>query len=490
MSPRPAAAAKKSAPQNSSAPKGTSRTKAPAKRASTTKAAAPQAEQARRRAPAVGPLPKLKVPVPAVRTLGNGLTVLAVRRPGIPLVQARMVLPTSRPKVSPAEKGRQRVLGRTLLGGTSTRSQAEIADQLQRLGGGLDANADTEDVSIFGAALSVQLRPFLATLHEVLTDATFPKEVVVTERMRLEQELQVARSQPSVQASIAFARRVFGGHPYGEGLPEPGDVAKVTPSQLAGYLHTRVGPAGGTLVLVSDVPTGRLLDLAEKALGPWQSASSSKRLPAPAAPLPGPMIVVDRPGSVQTSIRVGSIVPGRAHEDAPALSLATTVFGGYFSSRLVHNLREDKGWTYSPQSYIDHLVAASQLIVAADVGTEFTAAAMVEISHELGRMATVPVTEDELDSARRYRTGSLAIGLQTQSALATHLAILTAHGLDAASWLQGLPAQYSRVTVDDVHGVAHRYLAPGRLVSVLVGDAERIVPSLEGLAPVEVVPQS
>jgi zinc protease len=439
--------------------------------------------------PAVGAMPKLRVPTPDVRVLPNGLTVLAVRRPGIPLVQARLVLPTSRPKVSMPEKARQRVLGRTLLGGTSTRSQAEIADQLQRLGGGLNAGADAEDLSVFGSALSAELPALLATLNEVLTDAAFPKEVVITERSRLEQELQVMRSQPSVQAAIAFGRRVFGAHPYGAGLPEPDDIGKVTGAQLATYLHGRVGPAGGNLVLVSDLTTKRVLDLAEKALGGWSSGAPAQRLPVPSAPVPGPIVLVDRPGSVQTSIRVGGLVPGRAHADNAALSLAITVFGGYFSSRLVHNLREDKGWTYSPHASVEHLLASSHLTVAADVGTEFTAPALVEIAHELGRIATLPVTGDELDSARSYRSGSLAIGLQTQSGLATQLAVLASHGLDAG-WIQGLPGRYAAVTPDDALRVAQAHLRPSALVTVLVGDAEKVVPAVEALGPVTVVAES
>jgi predicted Zn-dependent peptidase len=463
-------------------PKKAAPKKTAAKKTAAKKAAAVEGPRA---IPTVGPMPKLRVPTPAVRVLPNGLTVIAVRRPGIPLVQARMVLPTSRPKISLAEKARQRVLGRTLLGGTSTRTQAEIADQLQRLGGNLSAGADAEDLTITGTALSVHLPALLATIHEVLTDAAFPKEVVVTERSRTAQELQVARTQPEVQAAIAFGARVFGGHPYGEGLPEPEDVEKVTASQLSSYLKGRVGPMGGNLVLVSDLTTKRVLDLAERALGGWTSGSPAQTLPTPPQPEPGPIVLIDRPGSVQTSIRVGGIVPGRAHPDNPALALATTVFGGYFSSRLVHNLREDKGWTYSPHAGIDHLIAASQLSISADVGTEFTAPALVEITHELGRMASVAVDQAELDSARSYRSGALAIGLQTQSGLATQLAVLAAGGLDA-SYLEGLPGRFAQVTVDDVLRAAQTHLAPARLVTVLVGDAEKILPSVEAIAPVTV----
>ncbi|MEO7517962.1 MAG: pitrilysin family protein [Acidimicrobiales bacterium] len=425
----------------------------------------------------------MKVGAPRIRTLGNGLVVWAVRKPGIPLVQLRLVLPTSRARTGPGERARQRVLARALQAGTRHHTQAELAGRLQGLGGGLAAGADAEDLSLSGSALSTNLAPLLDMVREVLTEATFPATELAIEQRRLQEELAMAASQPSTVARLAVTSRVYGAHPYGDPLPTPEDVGAVTRAQLAAFMRTRTGPAAGHLVLVGDVPAGRLLDAAEVALGGWSSGAPAQPLPAPPPFEPGPLVLVDRPGSVQTSIRlVGPALP-RQHPDAAALALALTIFGGSFSSRLNANLREDKGWTYSPQAGIEHLQAASLLTVSAEVATEVTAPSLVEIAYELGRMATLPVTGDELEAARRFRTGSTALSLQTQSGLASQLVVLASTGLDVA-WLAGMPGRFAAVTVEDVLRVSRRHLGPGRLVTVLVGDASHIRGEVEALGEV------
>jgi len=433
--------------------------------------------------PEVTPGSAMKVPAPRERVLGNGLTVWAVRRPGIPLVQLRLVLPTSRARVPAADRARQRLLARTLLAGTARQGQAEIAAALQGLGGGLAAGADAEDLALSGSALASNLAPLLGMVAEVLAEASFPAPEVATERERVRQELALAASQPATVARLAVTAQLFGRHPYGDPLPTDGQVAKVTRSHLATYLRDRVGPNGGHLVLLGDQPPGRLLDAAEAALGTWSSGLPAESLPEAPPFAPGPIVLVDRPGSVQTSIRLAGPALARRHPDAPALALALTVLGGSFSSRLNANLREDKGWTYSPHAGTEHLRVASLLTVSVEVATDVTAPSLVEIAHELGRMATLPVPAEELESARRYRVGSTALSIQTQSGLASQLVVLAAAGLDA-DWLRAAPGRYGEVSADDVLRVSRRHLAPGRLVTVLVGDAERIRHEVEVLGPV------
>ena len=436
-----------------------------------------------RQVPEVAAPSAMKVPAPKVRVLGNGLTVWAVRKPGIPLVQLRLVLPTRRAKMAPSERARQRVLARTLLAGTSRSSQNDLAARLQGIGGGLTVGADAEDVSLSGSALSTNLVSLLEMVREVLGESTFPPAEVAVEQRRLQEELAMAASQPGTIARLAVTSRVYGSHPYGDPLPSGEEVAGVTRRQLAAYLRNRIGPAGGHLVLVGDGPAGRLLDAAEAALGGWTSGSPAEQVAEPPAFTPGPVVLVNRPGSVQTSIRVVGPALPRQHPDAAALALALTIFGGSFSSRLNTNLREDKGWTYSPNAGVEHLQAASLLTVSAEVATEVTAPSLVEIAYELGRMATLPVSASELEAASRYRTGSTALSLQTQNGLASQLVVLASTGLDIA-WLRGMPGRFTRVTLGDVLRVSRLHLAPGRLVTVLVGDADRIRADVEAVAPI------
>ncbi|MGZ4594552.1 MAG: M16 family metallopeptidase, partial [Actinomycetes bacterium] len=164
-----------------------------------------------------------------------------------------------------------------------------------------------------------------------------------------------------------------------------------------------------------------------------------------------------------------------------ALELANVIFGGYFASRLVQNIREDKGYTYSPRSGLRHGDVASDVVVEADVATEVTGPALVEIAYELGRIATTPVTAEELDSAARYAAGLLALQTATQSGLASTLEGLFADGLDV-SWLREYPDRLARVTTDEVREQAQRYFAPARLATVVVGDASRVQDEIAGLS--------
>jgi predicted Zn-dependent peptidase len=195
-------------------------------------------------------------------------------------------------------------------------------------------------------------------------------------------------------------------------------------------------------------------------------------------------LLVDRPGAVQTTIRIGGAAPARTDADFAATALANLVFGGYFSSRWVSNIREDKGYTYSPSSGLDHPLGGSRFVAGADVATGVTAPALLETLYELGRIATAPVGQDELDRARRYAIGTLALGTASQAGLAGTLSQLAAGGL-GIEWLREYPKQLDAVTVDDVLAAAARWLAPTALTPVLVGDRAAVADSLRGLVELE-----
>lgn len=434
--------------------------------------------------PKVGPFRPTKLPAVDERTLGNGLRALAVRKPGVPLVQARLLLPAPRPRATGADRAKQLVLAETLLSGTKRRDSVEMAEALQRMGASLSARVDSEDVQLRGSALSPSLADFLELVGELLAEPAFPKGEVEIERARKAQEVLLQRAEPAVVAREAFKRRMHGDHPYAGGLPDPEEVAGVGAGDLRRYFRSRVTARDGLLILVGDLRPARALDAAEAALGSWAGTSGVSRLPALPPVEPGPILLVDRPGAAQSNIRIGGPALTRRDSGLPALQLANLIFGGYFSSRLVENIRENKGYTYSPRSWIDHQPLGSVLTITADVGTEVTAPSLLETRYELGRMATLPVSGEELDSARRYLIGTTALSTQTQSGLAEYLLALSLSGL-GLDYLRDLPKRLEKVTVGDVRDAAAEYLAPARLPTVIVGDAAVIRPSLETLDAVE-----
>ncbi|MDP3713244.1 MAG: pitrilysin family protein [Mycobacteriales bacterium] len=425
-----------------------------------------------------------KLPSVAERTLDNGLRVLAVRRPGVPLVELRLRVPFAGPsgKKQEAHTAQAQLLGDTMLLGTERRDAARIAVDLQGLGGQLNATVDADRLGMGGSVLATGLPGLLTLLGELLTSASYPKDDVVGERDRLVQELAIYRSQPAVLAREALLHRLYGDHPYGRDLPTAEAVEGVKPSQLRALHAKRVAPQGSVLVLVGDLPPARLIALVESALAGWTTVSPAATTPALPTPEVGPALLVDRPGAVQTTIRMARPVPSRTAPDFAALSLANLVFGGYFSSRWVANIREDKGYTYSPHAVIEHPPAGSRLTLSADVTTGVTGPSLLETSYELGRVATVPVAQDELDQARRYAIGSLALGTSSQAGLASTLSLLAGSGL-GVEWLRDHPKALAAVTVDDVLAAGEAYLAPTTFTTVLVGDAEQVAGQVGAVTP-------
>ncbi|MEW1588664.1 pitrilysin family protein [Micromonospora vinacea] len=432
--------------------------------------------------PPLGPTRKLKVPRQAERTLRNGLTVIAVRRPAVPLIELRLWVPFGRVHLA-----RGAMLSQTMLSGTESMTSVQIAAELQKVGGGLSAGVDPDRLMLSGAGLVTGLDRMLELLAEVLTGASYPGDEVATERDRLVDRIQVAQSQPAHLAREALLKRIYGRHPYATQTPEPGQIQAVRPAALRTLHSERVHPTGAQLVLVGDVQPEKALDAAERALGGWSGAGRTAELPATPPLEPGPLLLVDRPGSVQSSLRIALPAVSRTDPDHAPLQLANLIFGGYFSSRWVENIREDKGYTYGPHSVIEHSVAGSVLVAAADVATEVTGPALLETTYELGRLASLPPKPEELEQARQYALGTLQLGMSTQAGLAALTSAYAGNGL-RLDFLAEYAARLAKASIDDVAQAAARYLAPARAAIVVLGDAERITPGLAALTTVQTEP--
>ena len=442
-----------------------------------------------RTARAVPPLAKprpVKLPSVAERTLDNGLRVLAVRRQGVPLAELRLRVPFAGPggRGGRRHTAQAQLLGDTLLAGTERRSAAQLAADVQALGGQLSASTDADRLAMGASVLVSGLPGLLEVLGEVLTSASYPKRDVVGERDRLVEELAIYRSQAAVVAREALLHRMYGAHPYGRELPTAAEVADVKASQLRSLHADRLAPAGSVLTIVGDLTPARAIALVEAALAGWTATSAAVTTPALPVIERRPALLVDRPGAVQTTIRMAGPAPARTDPDSAAFGLVNLVFGGYFSSRWVANIREDKGYTYSPNSAVEHPPAGSRITVGADVSTPTTAPALLETVYELGRVATLPVTQAELDQARRYAVGTLAMSTSTQAGLASTLSQLAGAGL-GVEWLREHPQRLAAVTVDDALAAAARYLAPAALTTVLVGDVAQVEAPLRTILDLE-----
>lgn len=442
-------------------------------------------ERGPRELPPLGRTTPVPLPEVVTATLPNGLTVIAAHRPGVPLVETVLRIPAASP-ADTADAGwtaGMELVAETMLTGTASRDRVGIDDDLAAVGAELGVGVDPEWLQIGGSALATGLPVVLDVLADVLTGATHPDDEVVRERSRLAERIAVARAQPRTVAREALMRKRFGDHPIVAEMPTAAAVAEVTPERVRELHAGTVVPGGARLVLVGDIDPDAAIAEVTTRLGGWSGEHPARRLSPPPAPVAGDLELVHRPGSVQSQIRLTAPGLDRTDERYTAFQLANLVFGGYFSSRWMENVREDKGYTYGAHSGQEFVPGGAVLGLDVDVASDVTAAALLETRYELGRMVVVPPTEQEIESARRYAIGSLLISLDSQSALAGTLSALDAVGL-GVEWLRDRPQRLEAVTVDEVAEAAAQLFAPARFTGVVVGDAEAIGSRLAALGGV------
>lgn len=412
--------------------------------------------------------------------LGNGLRVIAARHGAVPMVELRLRIPFAGD--DPMHPARAEVLAETLLTGTRGRDRVRVDTDLAAVGGDLHATVDPERLSIAGESLASGMDTLLDVLADSLTGAVYSDEEIAGERDRLVERIAVARSQPRMIAREELQRHRYGDHPFSREVPEAGDVAQVTAEEVRELHQRAVLPRGATLVLVGDIDPEATVAAVERRLADWTSQDSARELPALPEVRGGDVRLVHREGAVQSQLRFSAQGLPRTDERYPALQVANLCFGGYFSSRLVENIREDKGYTYGAHSAFEFTPGNGSILVDADTASEVTAAAFLETRYEFGRMGLVPPTESEVESARQYAIGGLLTSTSSQSGLASMLVNLAASGL-GQEWLSAHPDRLRAVTVEQVAEAA-RFYVPTAFTGVIVGDADRLSDPLRALGGV------
>jgi len=379
----------------------------------------------------------------------------------------------------------------SLEGGTEQRSGAELAEALEGIGARISASAGWEGTTVGLSCLADRLPEAMEILAEVALRSAFPEHEVARAR---EQQLAAIRQRamdPSALASDAACARYFAdGVPYAR--PVAGTAASVTEMSgdaLRGYVDANYRPETGGLVVVGDVEPGEVKELAERFFADWSGAPASKGdLDVQPATRDRRVWIVDRPGSVQSEIRVGHVGVARSTPDYYALSIANMVLGGMFTSRLNLNLREANGFTYGVRSRFQFRSSPGPFQVSTAVGNEVTAPAVGEIMAELTRMAEGGPAPEEVAAARDYAAGIFGLQLETASQVATRVSQLVVYGLPDDHYAR-YRERVRAVTTEESVDAARRHVRPQEAQIVVVGDASVVGPALEALAlgPVSVV---
>ena len=441
-------------------------------------------------APAPGPLRDFHFP-PVDRTeLSPGFTLDVVRLPRLPVVTAVLVLPAGEDTLPEARAGIAVLAGDALEGGTASRSGVELAEALESLGADLDVGTGWDATTVSLSCLADHLPEALGLLAEMILEPAFPEDEVA--RMLEQQRARVRQRamDPASMAGDAFAREVFApGEPYARPLlGTPESLAGVDAATLRGYAEGFYRPGGGGLVVAGDVDPGEVEALARRLLAGWDGKTPD-RSPPEGAPRSRSrrVVVVDRPGAVQSELRIGHVGVPRDTPDHETLQVATAILGGTFSSRLNLNLRERHGFTYGVRARNAYRRGPGAFSISTAVDTAVTARAVDEAVREVEAYVAQGPTEEEVASVRDYLAGIFPLRLETTGQVAGRVAELLVYGLPADTWA-GHRDRIRAVTPEAAHEAARRLIRPDELVITVVGDAGAVVADLRGLdlGPVEV----
>ncbi|HEX8777727.1 MAG TPA: pitrilysin family protein [Rhodanobacter sp.] len=420
--------------------------------------------------PAYGPDKPLPTPQIARRTLPNGLTVWVVPREGLPKVNVALSVLGGTAADDAATPALSEMMARLLDEGTTGRSSRDIAEALQGIGGDYGAGAGSDAVNIRASALSSHASQLLALVADTVLHPTFPANEVALARANAMQELKVQEADPDWQAQRAFGHAVYGDHPYARDSLDEASVRAATPAALKALHDARFRPDRALLVIVGRIDADTAFRLAEQQFGGWKASGKALADTAPAPRTAAPQrLIVPRAGAVQSNIRYGRPAVPADDPDYIPLTVANTILGGGFTSRITQDIREDKGYSYSPWSRFSANRVGGSTVATVDVRNEVTGATLAELAKLYGSMATQPASAEELDGAKRLVGGIYLLRNQIQGALTATLANYWVDGLPP-SFLGSYVAEANKVTAAQVQAMGRKYFDPKDQSIAIVGD--------------------
>ncbi|HUN63617.1 MAG TPA: pitrilysin family protein [Candidatus Sulfotelmatobacter sp.] len=406
--------------------------------------------------------------------LSNGLEVVLAEAHSIPKFHGELLFRAGEALVSDRSVGLAEMTSTVLRTGTAKRNSRRIEEDLRRLGADLGTSAGQDTSAISFAGLSEFAEPLLELVNELSRDASFPPPEFERERRQKLEEVKMERTSPGFLAGERLRKVLFGSHPYARVSPTEQQVAAYRREDLEQVYREIYTPENALLLMVGDFDPQTMLNLAEKTFGNWTGKKpAAKEAPALPAFHGRRVYLVHNPGSVQTQILVGCHAITRKHPDWIRLGLTNSLYGGAFNSRLVMNIREDKGYTYSPRSGVSPLRHHGYFSVSAAVRNEVVAASLTEIFYELDKLRSLLVPPAELADAQNYLTGMFSMGLATQEGLLSQFATVALNELPL-DYLETYRDKVRALTSEDLLATARKYFDSANMQIVVVGDRAQV----------------
>jgi zinc protease len=425
--------------------------------------------------PAPGPARPLNLPKITEKKLSNGLTVVLAPLPNVPKLTAILTFRSANNATERQKHpGIAQMVATVANQGTDSRSSRQIKEELRSIGGTLSIGSDADSTSIFAGALSESSARLFDLISDVTQHPAFPESEVKLAKDNTIQGIRASRADANFLVNERFQKAVFGDHPYGFVVPDEKSIAALTRDDMKAFVANYYIPNNAHLIVVGDIDADKTFAEIEKAFGSWKSGTVvAEELP----PLPTrekrQIYFVNRPGSIQSAIYIGNITIPRKHQDYFALRTADTIFGSSFYSRLTRNIREDKGYTYSPFSSSNTQATAGSFVTGAFVRNEVTGPTLLEMFYELDRMRVLPVSDEELKAAKEFSNGNFSIELASQAGLAGRINTIYTYGL-AKDFISEFRPKIGALTAADIERAAAKYFDTYHSAVVIVGDYEKV----------------
>ena len=439
----------------------------------------------RSKQPAPDPAPKVAFPPFEVFTLDNGLKVFYVHDLR-PLVTFRMMIAggNSRDGDVPSLADAAADL---LIKGTKTRTAAQFAQQIDYVGGSVGASASADAIDVVASGLKKHLPVILTMFADAVMNPTYPAGELDDYKNEQITGLKSAKANAGYLSRYAVNKVLYGNTSYGQ-MPSEESLSKLTPKLVTAYHDTYFVPNNATLAFVGDLSKEDLKAKLEAAFKGWKPGKVTP-LVQPTFPKAkgGRIILVDRPASVQSSIRVVSTGPLYRDPERPKTFILNSIFGAGtgLGNRLASNLREKHAYTYTPGSGFSANLWSGNFVAQADVRNDVTDSALFEMLAEIRRIQNEPVPQDELERNIQSSLGGYMMSLADPAVTAQRLQFMDFYGLPK-DYYDRIMAVYAGTTSEDVMHLAKKYMDEKEMQIVVVGKASEVKSKLERFGPVEV----
>lgn len=428
---------------------------------------------AQKQAPPQGSAPKpFNVPPHENYALPNGMKVTLVPYGNLPKVTVNLVVNSGNLN-EPAElPGLADLMGNLMKEGTKTRSSKQIAEESAEMGGSVDVTVGADESSIATDVLSEFGPKAVALVADVARNPLFPESELPRLKNDLLRQVTIQKSVPQSIALIRFRKLLYGDHPYGTVFATEESIQRTTLADVKKYYEVNFGAQRSHLYVAGRFDGAAVRKAIAASFGTWAKGLA----PAPDVPqvkANHTLDLTDRPGAAQSTLYVGLPVPNATSEDNILLTVTNALLGGSFGSRITSNIREQKGYTYSPSSQVSRRYHDSYWVEIADVTTQYTGPSLKEIFGEVDRLQKEPPSEAELKGIQNFLSGNFILQNSSRGALINQLRFVNLQGL-GDSWLSTYVQKVNAATPKDIQRIAAQYIKPEEMTIVVVGDKAKI----------------